>query len=93
MQFSNHITHVIAQFTQIPTCIMGDFSEGVFINKDTHCCSILKQRGYMQMVTKPTCDCGNIIDHIFASPTLKVEIYVNDCYYSDHDCVLCCIKV
>ena len=45
------------------------------------------------MVTKPTHDSGTIIDHVYASPTLKIEIDVNDCYYNDHDCVLCCIKV
>ena len=45
-QFSNHIKQVIAQFTHMPTCIMGYFNEDVFINKDTHCCSILKQRGF-----------------------------------------------
>ena len=77
----------------MPTCIMGDFNEDVLLNKDTHCCSILKQRGFKQMVTKPTCDSGTIIDHVYASPTLKIETDVNDCYCSDHDCVLCCIKV
>ena len=53
-QFSNCITQVIAQFTHMPTCIMGDFNEDVLMNKDTHCCSILKQRGFKQMVTKLT---------------------------------------
>ena len=45
-QFSNCITQVIAEFTHMPTCIMGDFNEDVFMNKDTHCCSILQQRGF-----------------------------------------------
>ena len=79
-QFSNCITQVIAEFTHMPTCIMGDFNEGVFMNKDTYCCSILQQRGFKQMVTKPTWDSGTIIDHVYASPTLKIEIDVNDCY-------------
>ena len=93
MQFSNHIAQIISQFTHIPTCIMGDVNEDVFINKDTHCCSILKQRGFKQMVTKPTHDSGTIMDHAYALLTLKIETDVNDCYYSDHDCLLCCIKV
>ena len=91
-QFSNCITQVIAEFTHTPTCLMGDFNEDVFMNKDTHCCSILQQRGFKQMVTKPKQDSGTIIDHVYASPTLKIEINVNDCYYSDHDSVLCCIN-
>ena len=91
-QFSNCITQVIAEFTHMPTCIMGDFNEDVFMNKDTHCCSILQQRGFKQMVTKPTQDSGTIIDHVYASPTLNIEMDVNDCYYSDHDSVLCCIN-
>ena len=78
-QFSNCITQVIAEFTHMPTCIMGDFNEDVFMNKDTHCCSILQQRGFKQMVTKPTRDSGTIIDHVYASPTLNIEIDVNDC--------------
>ena len=44
------------------------------------------------MVTKPTRDSGTIIDHVYASPTLNIEIDVNDCYYSDQDSVLCCIN-
>ena len=89
-QFSNCITQVIAEFTHMPTFIMGDFNEDVFMNKDTHCCSILQQRGFKQMVTKLACDSGTIIDHVYASPTLKIEMDVNDCYYSEHDSVLCC---
>ena len=92
MQFSNHNAHIISQFTHLPTCIMGNFNEDVLINRDTHCCSILKHRRFKQMATKPMHDSGTIIDHVYASPMPKVEIDVNDCYYSDHDCVLCCIK-
>ena len=65
----------------MPTCIMGDFNEDIFMNKDTHCCSTLQQRGFKQMVTKLTWDSGTIIDHVYASLTLKIEIDVNDCYY------------
>ena len=32
-----------------------------------------------------------IIDHVYASPTLNIEINVHDCNDSDHDSVLCCI--
>ena len=72
---------------------MGNLNQEVSINRDTHCCSILKHRGFKEMATKPTHDSGTIIDHVYASPILKMEIDVNDCYYSDHDCMLCSIKV
>ena len=49
---------------------------------------------FMQMISKPTHDSGTIIDHVYVSYTLNtIQADVTDCYYSDHDCILCVITV
>ena len=54
----------------------------------TTCCSLSKSKGLYQLVTKPTCDSGTLIDHVYARTTLQIKTDVSDCYYSDHDFVL-----
>ena len=49
--------------------------------------------GFKQVVTKPTCDSGTLIDHVYVSTSLKVDTDVSDCYYSDHDLVLCAFNI
>ena len=44
--------------------------------------------GLKQVVTKPMCDSGTLIDHVYVSNCLHVDSDVSDCYYSDHDHVL-----
>ena len=52
-------------------------------------CSLLfRLKGLYQLVTKPTCDSGTLIDHVYARRTLQIKTDVSDCYYSDHDFVL-----
>ena len=41
------------------------------------------------MVDKPTHDSGTIIDHMYVTNSVKIVTDVTDCYYSDHDYVLC----
>ena len=46
------------------------------------------------MVNKPTHDSGTIIDHVYKSQTLHtMQTDDTDCYYSDHDCILCWIMM
>ena len=55
---------------------------------------MFKSQGFQQMINKPTHDSGTIIDHIYKSQTLhKMQTDVTDCYYSDHDCILCLITM
>ena len=39
-----------------------------------------------------THDSGKLIDHIYTNTKLSVETDVSDCYYSNHDYVLCTIN-
>ena len=53
---------------------------------------MFRSQGFKQMVNKPTHDSGKIIDHVYMSQTLHtMQTDVTDCYYSDHDCILCWI--
>ena len=46
------------------------------------------------MVSKLTHDSRTIVDHIYVSQTLNTkQTDVTDCYYSDHDFILCAITV
>ena len=55
---------------------------------------MLRLQGFQQMISKPTHDSGTIIDCVYVSHTLNtIQTDVTDCYYSDHDCILCVITV
>ena len=92
--FMNLMLEIIAQFQHVPTCIVGDFNEDVSITSNMHCSTMLRLQGFKQMVNKPTHDSGTIIDHVYMSQTLNtMQMDVTDCYYSDHDCILCLITI
>ena len=92
--FMNHMLEIIAPFQHVPTCIVGDFNEDVSITSNTHCCTMFRLQGFKQMVNKPTHDSGTIIDYVYVSQTVNtMETDSTDCYYSDHDCILCLITV
>ena len=90
--FINGMLDIIAQFQNVPTCIVGDFNEDVSITSNTHCCAMFRLQVSKQMISKPTHDSGTIIDHAYVSHTLNtIQTKVTDCYYSDHDFMLCVI--
>ena len=92
--FMNLMLEIIAQFQHVPTCIVGDFNEDVSITLNMCCCTMFRSHGFQQMVNKPTHDSGTIIDHVYMLQTLHtMQTDVTDCYYSDHDCILCWIII
>ena len=92
--FINNMLEIIAQFQNVPICVVGDLNEDVSITSNTCCCTMLRLEGLKQMINKPTHDSGTIIDHVYVSHTLNtIQTDVTDCYYSDHDCILCVITV
>ena len=51
-------------------------------------------QAFKQMVSKLTHDSGTIIDHVYVSQIVNtMQTDVTDCYYSDHDFILCAITV
>ena len=92
--FINHMLQIITQFHHVPTCIIGDFNEDVSITSNTHCCAMFRLQAFKQMVSKPTHDSGIIIDYVYVSQTVNtMQTDVTNCYYSDHDFILCAITV
>ena len=92
--FMNLMLEIIAQFQHAPTCIVGDVNEDVSITSNIYCCTMFRLQGFKQMVNKPTHDSGTVIDHGYISHTLNtMQTDVTDCYYSDHDCILCLITI
>ena len=63
------------------------------MGKETHCHTKLQSMGFKQIVNKPTRDSGTIIDHVYLTNSLKIVMDVTDCYYSDHDYVLCMLDM
>ena len=92
--FMNHMLEIITQFQHVPTCIVGDFNEDISITSNTHCCAMFRLQAFKQMVSKLTDGSGTIIDHAHVSQTVNtMQPDVTDCYYSDHDFMLCAITV
>ena len=92
--FMNHMLEIIAEFQQIPTYIVAYFNEDVSITSNTHCCAMFRSQTFKQMVSKLTHDSGTIIDHVYVYQTINtMQKDVTDCYYSDHDFILCTITV
>ena len=92
--FMNLMLEIIAQFQHVPTCIVGGFNEDVSSTSNMCCCTMFRLQGFKQMVNKPTHGSGTIIDHLYMSQTLNtMQTDITDCYYSDHDCILCLITI
>ena len=92
--FINNMLEIIAQFQNVSICVVGNLNEDVSITSNTHCCTMFRLQGLKQMINKPTLDSGTIIDHVYVSHTLNIiQTDVTDCYYSDHDFILCVITV
>ena len=92
--FMNHMLEIIAQFQHVPTCIVDDFNEDVSITSNTHCYRMFGLQGFKQMVNKPTHNCGTIIDGVYVLQIAHtMQPNVTDCFYSDHDCILCVVTI
>ena len=86
--FAKEMNEIIKLFEGTELCIIGNINEDVSLSENRKCCSLFKSKGLYQLVTKPTCDSGTLIDHVYTRRTLQIKTDVSDCYYSDHDFVL-----
>ena len=90
----NYMLEIIAQFQHVPICIVGDFNEDVSVISNTCCCRMFRLQGFKQMASKLMHGSGTIIDHVYVSETVNtMQTDVTDCYYSDHDFILCAVTV
>ena len=92
--FINGMLDITTQVKNVPICVLGDLNEDVSITSNTCCCAMFKSQGLQQMIKKSTHDSGTIIDHVYVSHTLNtIQTGVTDCYYSDHDFILCVLSL
>ena len=88
--FAKTMTKIFEEFR---VRVVGDINEAILLTSEKQCCSMFCAEGFKQAVTKPTCDSGTLIDHVYLSTPLKVDTDVSDCYYSNHDLVLCVFNI
>ena len=50
--FINGMLEIIAQFQDVPICVVGDLNEDVSITSNTHCCTMFRLQGLKQMIKK-----------------------------------------
>ena len=91
-KYTDEMLEIISLFDDMKLCLIGDFNEDILLTEDTTLCSSMKLKQLKQMVSKPTHDSGTLIDHVYTSDDLIVKTDVSDCYFSDHDYVLCTIE-
>ena len=91
--FVNNMLHIIAQFQNVPTCIVGDFNEDVSLHQIPTVIQCLDYKAFKQMISNQH-DSGTIKDPVYVSHKLNtIQTDVTDCYYSDHECILCVITI
>ena len=91
-QFTNEMSKVLSLFEEMNVCVMGDFNEDLLVSDSRNVVWCSNPKDTNNMLKKLTRDSGTLIDHIYAMPGLHVTTDVCDCYYSDHDYVLCTMK-
>ena len=67
---------------------MGDINENFM--KESKFGNFMKEKGLLQMVNRPTCETGSLLDHIYVNDAMdKIGFctQIDSCYYSDHDIV------
>ena len=70
--------------------ILGDMNINILRNPQNHFTNSLAQRGFQQLVTRPTHDAGGLIDHVyFFSPQTDTSCALHKyhtVFWSDHTC-------
>ena len=74
--FINNMLEIIAQFQNVPICVVGDLNEDVSITSNTGCCIMFRLQGLKQMINKPTHD----------SETIRPCICITHTQYNTNRC-------
>lgn len=71
----------------VNTIIMGDFNEDAKQNGSIQ--RFFKNQNYKQHVNFPTTEAGTILDHVYVSGEIQVDVRQLPTYFSYHDAVSC----
>ena len=69
-------------------CITGDFNEDLISNPSSPLLNEMKVCGFSQKVKDPTYDAGSMLDHLYVL-NMDVSVKTSDCFFSDHNAILC----
>ena len=86
------MTKILKEFRYLQTRVVGDINEDITNIRQTVLFYVLCRR-IQASCSKTTHDSGTLIDHVYVSNSLQVDSDVSDCYYSDHDHVLCAFNI
>ena len=90
--FARQLTEILSDIKGTNVLVVGDFNEDILLSENKPCCMQMKSLGLKQWVHKPTRDSGSLIDHLYTSANITTVCDVLDCYYSDHDFVVCSLS-
>lgn len=74
----------------VPTIILGDFNDNIFLDRKSQLTALMERYGFMQLVEDATTDGGSLLDHIYFNKHEMMQniiIDTHDVYFSDHDSV------
>ena len=77
--FAKEMNEIIKLFEGSELCIVGDINGDVSLLENRMCFSLFRPKRLYQLVTKPTCDSGTLIDHVYTRRTLQIKTDVSDC--------------
>ena len=91
--FLRHLQNLINYYSSCHKYLVcvGDFNENA--KSDGPIQMFMNQNGFKQLVDFFTTEGATILDHVYVSPVLNVEVQKVSTYYSYHDAVLLKIKI
>ena len=93
-EFVSPLSNMLNNMCDIPVCVAGAFNENIICNPNNQITQLFDSAGFKQQVASATRDSGTLINHIYTHNCgADVTTQVKDCYYSDHDIILCSVAL
>ena len=68
------MTKILKEFRYLYCKCVGDINEDTLLTSEKQCCSMFYAEGFRQVVTKPMCDSGMLIDHVYVSNYMLTQM-------------------
>ena len=78
-EFVSSLSNLLSNMCDIPVCHAGDFNEDIICNPNNQITQLFHSAGLKKQVTSATRDSGTT--------------QIKDCYYSNHDIILCSVAL
>ena len=70
----------------VPTAVLGDINENILKLKKISFEKKMREKGFHQLLKKPTCETGSLIDHLYVNSSMMRKDIKTDsevAFYSD----------